>query len=97
MLIKYWIVSSKAVVIVDRPIRTLSMHTQSPLKSQREITLIEPVASPYFLLYVFVLYVYARFDEIPSMPFQDIKETLSMHIQKPLRIKKGNNPHIIDL
>ena len=39
--------------------------------------------------------VYTRFDEIPSMTLQDIKEdikeTLSMHIQKPFRIRKGNN------
>ena len=40
--------------------------------------------------------VYARFDEIPSMTLQDIKETMSMHIKKPLRITKGNNSHRID-
>ena len=39
--------------------------------------------------------VYARFDEIPSMTLQDIKETLSKYIQKPLRITKGNNSHRI--
>ena len=40
--------------------------------------------------------VYARLYDIPFMTLQDIKETLSMHKQKPLRITKGNNSHRID-
>ena len=38
--------------------------------------------------------VHARFDEIPSMTLQDIKENVSM-LQKPLRITKENNSHRI--
>ena len=40
--------------------------------------------------------VYARLYKISFMTLQDIKETLSMHKKKPLRITKGNNSHRID-
>ena len=40
--------------------------------------------------------VYARLYEIPFMTLQDIKETLSMYNQKPLRITKENSSHRID-
>ena len=52
------------------------MHIQKPLK--REITLIELASSPYSLIInICVVYmnVFARFDAIPSMTLQDIKET----------------------
>ena len=38
--------------------------------------------------------VFARFDEIPSMNLQDIKETVYTK-EKPLRITKGNNSNSI--
>ena len=44
--------------------------------------------------YLVDINVFAKFDEISSLPVQDIKENqyaLSMHKQNPLRITKGNN------
>ena len=41
MYVNYWVASSKAVVLVNRPIKVMSMHIQKPLKLQREIILIE--------------------------------------------------------
>ena len=70
MYTQYQIVPSKAVVGVDRPIKRLSLHIQKPLKSQREITLIELAPSPYiFAVSICPVNknVYARFDEILSM------------------------------
>ena len=58
------------------------MHYQSisinPIELQREITLIELAPSPYFFIKSICLVdmnMFARFDEIPAMTLQDIKET----------------------
>ena len=70
MYTKYKIAPSKAVVGVDRPMKALSLHLQKPLKSQREITLIELAFSPYFFAISICpvnINVCARFDEILSM------------------------------
>ena len=50
----------------------------SHLELQREITLIELAPSPYFFVKSICLaymYMFARFDENPAMPLQDIIET----------------------
>ena len=77
--------------------KTLSMHAHQEL--QREITLIELAPNPYYLFISICLVdmkVFAKFDEIPSMPLEDIKKTLSMHAYtKPLRMIKGNNSYRI--
>ena len=42
--------------------------------------------------------MFAKFDEIPALPVQDIKEKpicTIMHKQNPLRITKGNNSNRI--
>ena len=71
MYTKYQIAPSKAVVGVDRPIKALSMHIQKPLKSQREIPLIE-LALTFFAISIchVNINVCARFDEILSMTLQ---------------------------
>ena len=53
------------------------MHIQKPLRGQREITLIELAPSHYsFIINICLVYmnVFARFDAIPFMTLQDIKE-----------------------
>ena len=59
-------------------IKALYVHKQKPLRIQREIILTELVPS----LFVFIISIclvnmneFERFDEIPSMTLQDIKET----------------------
>ena len=72
---------------------------KSHKESQREITLIKLAPSPYFSTINIChvdMNVHARPDEIPLMTLQDIKETMSLHKQKPLRTTKGNNSHGID-
>ena len=64
------------------------MHIQELLRITKEITLIELAPSPNsFIINICVVYinVFARFDAIPFMTLQDIKET---YIQKPFRITK---------
>ena len=51
---------------------------KSHLELQREITLIELSPSPHFFIKSICLVdmsMFARFDEIPAMTLQDIKET----------------------
>ena len=71
MCTKYQIAPSKAVVGVDRPIKTLSLHIQKPLritKGNNSHRILAP--SPYFFAVSICpvnMNVYARFDEILSM------------------------------
>ena len=73
--VNYWIVSLKAVVQVDWPIKSLSMHIQSHLESQREITHYWPLLAPSPYLFAISICsvnmnVYAQFDETLSMTLQ---------------------------
>ena len=48
--------SLKSVVRVDRPMKALYMHIQTPLKIMfREIALIKLTPSPCFLLQIFIM------------------------------------------
>ena len=70
---------------------------KSHIELQREKNLIELAPSPYsFIMDMCVIYmnVFARFDANPFMRLQDIKE-IKLHIQKTLRITKGNNSNSI--
>ena len=49
---------------------SIKPYIKSHLELQTEITLIELAPSPYFYMNM-----YARFDENPAIPLQDIKET----------------------
>ena len=58
---------------------------------QTAITLSELAPSPYFSItnvHLVDINVFAKFDEIPSLPVQAIKEKPKCH---RLRITKGNN------
>ena len=58
---------------------------------QRAITLIQLAPSPYFSIinvHLVDINVFAKSDEIPSLPFQDIKEKPRC---RGLRLTKGNN------
>ena len=62
---------------------------------QRAITLIEMAPGPFYSntnVHLVDISVFAKFDEIPSLPVQDIKEKLKRHEQ---RITKGNNSNRI--
>ena len=57
---------------------SIKPYIKSHLELQREITLIELAPCPYFLvLSICLVYMnmFAKFDEIPAMSLQDIKET----------------------
>ena len=60
------------------------------LELQMAITQTELSPSPFYSntnVHLVDIYVFAKFDEIPSMPVQDIKEKPKCHGQ---RITKGN-------
>ena len=57
---------------------SIKPYIKSHLELQREITLIELAASPYlFNKSICLAYIgmFAKFDEIPAITLQDIKET----------------------
>ena len=57
---------------------SINPYIKSHLELQREITLIELAPSPYFfVLSICLVYLnmFAKFDDIPAMTLQDIKET----------------------
>ena len=57
---------------------SINPYIKSHLELQREITLIELAPSPYFFVKSICLVfinMFAKFDEIPAMTLQDIKET----------------------
>ena len=57
---------------------SINPYIKSHLELQREITLIELAPSPYFFVRsIRLLYtnMFVKFDEIPAMTLQDIKET----------------------
>ena len=65
---------------------------QNLLKLQRAITPTELTPSPYFSIInvqLMDIYVFAKFDEIPSLPVQDIKEKPKRHGRTDGR-KDGN-------
>ena len=122
MYTRYQTAPSKAVVEVDRHIKTPSMHIQKLLritgkfvyaytkaiKNHRKICLSSH--SCHFvnnnflsttLLHAYVQYVYILYTKYQIAPSKAVVEVdrhikaLSMHIQKPLRITKGNNSHRI--
>ena len=56
---------------------SISPYIKSHLELQREISLIELASSPYFFVKSICLVyrnMFAKFDEIPAMTLQDIKE-----------------------
>ena len=66
-----------AVVRVDWHACALSMHKQNPLSITRAITLIELDPNSYFFIinvYLEDINVFARSDEIPSLPVENMKE-----------------------
>ena len=66
---------------MDYNIISINPYIKSHLELQREITLKELAPTPYFfvLKYLSCIYIYihmfAKFDKIPAMTLQDIKET----------------------
>ena len=57
---------------------SINPYIKSHLELQREITLIELAPSPYFFaesICRVYINMFAKFDEIPAMTLQDIKET----------------------
>ena len=57
---------------------SINPYIKSHLELQREIALIELAPSPYFFVKSICLVytnMFAKFDEIPAMILQDIKET----------------------
>ena len=75
------IVSAKAVVQVDWPAYALSMHKQTPLRITKgnNSKRIGPLPLFFYYKYSFCgqfvdINVFAKFDEIPSLPVQGIKE-----------------------
>ena len=82
---KYQTVSAKAVVEVNFPAYALSIHKQNALritKGNNSNTNVHLVG----------INVFTTFDEIPSLPVQDIKEKPKCCGQ---RITKGNNSNRI--
>ena len=66
------------MVGVDYNSKTINPYIKSHLELQREITLINwPLALLFCLKYLSCIYInmFAKFDEIPAMTLQDIKET----------------------
>ena len=71
------------MVGVDRPCidydsKSINPYIKSHLELQREIYVIELAPSPFFfVLSICLAYInmFAKFDEIPEMTLQDIKET----------------------
>ena len=81
MYAKYQNVSVKTVVQVDFLAYALSRHH---LELQRAITLTKLAPNPLFSIikvHLIDINVPAKFDEFPSLPFQDIKEKLNCHRQ----------------
>ena len=63
---------------MDYNSKSINPYIKSNLELQREITLIELAPSPYFFAKsVCLVYInmFAKFDKIPAMTLQDIKET----------------------
>ena len=104
MYTRYQTAPSKAVVEVDRHIKTPSMHIQKPLRITGKFVLSSH--SCHFvnnnflsttLLHAYVQYVYILYTKYQIAPSKAVVgvdrhiKALSMHIQKPLRIAKGNN------
>ena len=71
------------------------MHQQNALRITKGITLTELAPSPFYSntnVHLVDISMFAKFDEIPSLPVQDIKEKPKCHGQ---RIIKGNNSNRI--
>ena len=65
------------MVRVDFPAYALSMHKQNALRIQRATALTELAPSPFYSnrhVRLVDINVFAKFDGIPSLPIQDIKE-----------------------
>ena len=63
---------------MDYNSKSINPYIKSHLELQREITLIKLAPSLTFLFKVFVfvyINMFAKFDKIPAMTLQDIKET----------------------
>ena len=76
---KYQIDTSKAVVGIDWPVHALSQYKhnhfiKSHLELQREI-LLTPLLLFIKSICLVDINMFSRFDEIPAMTIQDIKET----------------------
>ena len=83
------------MVQVDFPAYALSMHKQNALRITKGNNSIELAPSPFYSninIDLVDVNVFAKSDEIPSLPVQDIKEKRKCCGQ---RIKKGNNTNII--
>ena len=79
------------MIQADFPAYVLSSHKQNALRLQRAITLTELAPSPYLSIinvHLVDINVFAKSDEIQSLPVQVIKEKPNCHI---LRLTKGNN------
>ena len=79
------------MVQVDYPAYAPSMHKQNALRITKGNNLTELAPSPYFSIinvHLVNINVFAKFDEIPSLPVQIIKEK-----PKCLRLRntKGSN------
>ena len=65
------------MVRVDWPVYALFMHKKNPLRITKGITLTELAPGPYFSIvnvYLGDINVFTRFDEIQSLPVENIKE-----------------------
>ena len=83
------------MVQVDFPAYALSMHKQNALRITRAITLTELVPSLFYSntnVHLVDINMFAKFDEIPSFPVQDIKEKPKCCGQN---ITNGNNSNRI--
>ena len=109
MYTRYQTAQSKAVVGVDRHMKTLSIYAYTKAyKNHRKICLsshschfVNNNFLSTILLHAHVQYVYimyTRYQIAPSKAVIGVDrhiKALPMHIQKPLRITKGNNSHRI--
>ena len=92
---KYPIVSAKAVVQVDLPAYALSMHKQNALRITKGNKYTELAPSLFYSntnVHFVDINMFATFDEIPSLPVQDIKENPKCCGQS---ITKDNNSNRI--
>ena len=93
MLAKYQIVSAKALVYVDFPAYALSLQKENAFRITKAITLTELAPSPFCSntnFHLADINVLVRFDEIPSLPVQDIKEKIKCHEQRNTKDNNSN-------
>ena len=95
LLCKQRIVSAKAVVQVDLPAYALIMHKQNALRITKGNKSTEHSPSLFYSntnVHFVDINTFAKFDNIPSLPVQDIKEKPKCCGQS---ITKGNNSNRI--